>query len=302
MRLNDVYGDIVLDSNMSVLEGDAAPNGDRYLFRVGVREFVENPDKVLPMGAAMNPIVGLFHEVYGHGGQFCDEFQKRTQLAGILALNYAACNISDAYYGFDLNRRPTDAYFRQPHEIAAQYAGIRAARDWLAGEFGAKGANDMICAYLKCRVSLRSEFIRPLPGYDPKSVDEELERFNRTFQKRVFARRAYNPLTDPECPITGYVRAHHDRTAMAGFLGCMDGVRQDAMMAYAGEMFSPVIRDLLRVPAIRSLGLSAGRLFGKPGKVFDAKPAKSDLSLDQLYYRLVSQVRGAEEDTDFEYP
>ena len=124
MRLNDVYGDIVLDSNMSVLEGDAAPNGDRYLFRVGVREFVENPDKVLPMGAAMNPIVGLFHEVYGHGGQFCDEFH--------------------AYYGFDLNRRPTDAYFRQPHEIAAQYAGIRAARDWLAGEFGAKGANDMI--------------------------------------------------------------------------------------------------------------------------------------------------------------
>lgn len=300
--LDGLYGVVELRREESMLVGNIEEKDGRFCFYVGTGELVDNPDREFPIGLAMVPVVGLFHEVHGHGAQRCVEFQKTTPFSGILALNDCACRISSAYYGVDGMNIASGAYFCQLHEIAAQYAGIRAARDWLSDRYGPEGANDMLCAYLKYRVSLRSEFIRPLPGYDPKSVDEELERFNRTFQKQVFARRAYNPLTDPECPIINYARAHHDRTVMARFLGCMDGVRQDAMMAYAGEMFSPVIRDLLRVPAIRSLGLSAGRLFGKPGKVFDTKPAKSDLSLDQLYYRLVSQVRGAEEDTDLEYP
>lgn len=300
--LDGLYGVVELREEESMLVGNIEERDGRFCFYVGTRELVNNPDREFPIGLAMVPVVGLFHEVYGHGAQRCVEFQRTAPLSGILALNDCACRISSAYYGVDDMNVASRAYFCQPHEIAAQYAGIRAARDWFLDRYGPEGANDMLCAYLKYRVSLRSEFIRPLPGYDPKSVDEELERFNRTFQKRVFARREYNPLVDPECPIEDYARAHRDRMAMARFLGCMDGVRQDAMMAYADEMFSPVTRDLLRTPAIRSLGLSAGRLFGKLGKVFEAKPSKSDLSLDRLYYRLVSQVRNAGEDADFEYP
>lgn len=37
------------------------------------------------------------------------------------------------YYGLDEHGNPTQAYFRQPHEIAAQYMGIKCTYEFLCG-------------------------------------------------------------------------------------------------------------------------------------------------------------------------
>lgn len=92
--LDSRFGKVEFDYGVSVLAArtdvKSFPKGS-LTFYVGAMEFVRYPDDDVPIGKAIAPIVNLFHEVHGHGGQLLHEFNKNNALSGTLAFNYFAC-------------------------------------------------------------------------------------------------------------------------------------------------------------------------------------------------------------------
>lgn len=95
--LNPSFGKIILDQNRTIdnytteVHGKSRRRGESeisYNFYIGVREFVENPRKQFSNSEVISTVVGMFHEVCGHGSQAVYDFQTDSALSSTLVLNY----------------------------------------------------------------------------------------------------------------------------------------------------------------------------------------------------------------------
>ena len=197
---------------------------------VGIREFVENPDKSFSRAEVAGALIALFHEICGHGGQIYGEFEKEDDsLSKVLALNYYACKGSRLYHGvIDTpdGEKVLPHYFRHPHEIAAQYVGIDATNTFLAAIWGKEAAAKAICEAHADRLSGGSGYIGN--GRPRDSIEEILADLNREFRRRAFEKRTYFPGKDPSDAIAYSDDSTKRGKALAWY---PDGVKQDLMMA-----------------------------------------------------------------------
>lgn len=183
------FPELVLMPKMSMLEGRTRYRGrDISGFFIGTAELRENRDAEFELGVAMVPVVGAFHEICGHGGQMLREFHKDTPLSRVLAANYCACKGSPYYY--DRCRNGSDEYKQHPHEIAAQYVGIRETASYLAHAYGEDFAERAILEYQKVRIASGSA----LTGVDKeyKDVGEILSDLDKRFYKAVTEHHPYD--------------------------------------------------------------------------------------------------------------
>ena len=125
---------IGLDATMTMYSSKIQHDAYSTTYFVGTKELFEDGVE-FELGRAMIPVVGLFHEVCGHGGQIRNEFEKSTPLSQVLALNYYACR-SSVYYYDNGDTNFSEQYRWQPNEIAAQYMGIKSARTYLSSVYG----------------------------------------------------------------------------------------------------------------------------------------------------------------------
>lgn len=278
--LQDKFGHIELDDACSIMSGGTRYFGyGRPLFYMGTQEFATHPDTEFPVDQALVPVVGLFHEVCGHGSQICCEFQKSTPLSRVLALNYYACYGSDAYYGWSENG-PTDAYYRQPYEIAAQYMGIKCAYSYLSGRYGEANANDMMCSYVNYRIANDSEFVGSKREY--KRVEDVLSDFDTMFQKRVFEHRYYNSRVNQGDELFRYAKKVGSAKFLSRVAGCQDGLKQDLMMTSVYIALNDDDHKIKTLPAFRDVDLSVGHAFFIGTAPMRPKPKRRDLSLGAL--------------------
>lgn len=252
-------GLIRLDNGVSCGYGSTGEDRRRgSIFTIGTKG-LRGSRMPLPNHKAMLPVVALFHEVCGHGGQLKYEFAKDTDLSRVLALNRYACYSSGLYY--DGNARPgefTRRYARQPHEIAAQYMGLKAAQAYFPRAlknipslssriFGrqetdeelAERADGMLLDYVNYRVSIGSEFIHRKKPY--KNMSEVFNDFECKFLECYDAHRDYDPDEDACSPIW-HQRKLHDELAEKGIRGCgLSG----AQAALVGKAASGVHQDIM---------------------------------------------------------
>lgn len=278
--LTPVSRNIKLNKLLSVYSGTM---NDNYVlsFDIGTKELYEDSDKEWNTAEAMVPIVGLFHEVCGHGGQIIRELDDDKPLSKVLALNYYACKSSVKYYGFDKNGLPTEQYYHQPHEIAAQYMGIKTAYKFLKRYFSPDEASDMLIEYVNYRIEHDSEFIHTKKDY--KHIDEVLSDFDREFQNQVKRHREYdldNPCHD--CISTYSNDRNYGCKLISKVSKCQDGMKQDWMMStiYIAERDSNYcIRGR---PVFKNMDLSVEKAFEFGTPPVKPKPKKQNLRLIEL--------------------
>lgn len=203
--LCDLGYDLSLNKNVHSGLGTEQLNGDGSIsHEVGIKEISEHPRRRFSIHEALAPTVACFHEVCGHGGQWRHEAQKDEPLSKVLLLNDIACKSSSRYYGVDsgyTNAEPQ--YFEQPHEIAAQYMGLKMTQKFLTVLYGEEKADKWLCEYVNLRIASGNEFIKapdgyrmeiPADGREPymkptepfTSMDRIYDAFQKTFVKQVF--------------------------------------------------------------------------------------------------------------------
>lgn len=129
---------------------------------------------------------------------------KDEPLSKVLLLSDMACKGSCKYYGFvSLDTSPLPWYFEHPHEIAAQYMGLKMTQKFLSVVYGEEKADKMLCEYVNLRVGDETEFIPVPDGFKMKipadgrapfmtptepftSMDQIYEQFQKTFLEKVF--------------------------------------------------------------------------------------------------------------------
>lgn len=188
-------------------------------------------DEDVSVGRALAPFVGLCHEVFGHGGQIAREFKHENDLSTMLAANYYACKGSPFYYGLNPDESPRKQYYKQPHEIAAQYMGLKMADVFLSQIYGKEQSFEMLKAFVDYRIECQSEFIKSTKGC--KSMDDLLDRFDKAYEKREFEHRPYDPLQVGPDALTSYVVRFDKARAYTIVQFCQNGCAQDIMLASA---------------------------------------------------------------------
>lgn len=196
---------------------------------IGIAELTNSPDDVFSVGKALLPVVGLCHEVFGHGGQITHEFKRESDLSTMLAANYYACYGSPFYYGFKPDNSLRKQYYKQPHEIAAQYMGLKMADVFLSQLYGKEQSFDMLKAVVDYRIECQSEFITSTKGC--KSMDDLLDRFDKAYKKREFEHRQYSPSQAGPDALNGYVSRTGKASAYTIVQFCQNGCAQDVMLA-----------------------------------------------------------------------
>lgn len=279
MHMFDRKSNIILRSDMSIAQAETQ---DDYIIahNIGVKELVEQSDEDWSIEQAMIPIVGLFHEVCGHGGQIKHEFYKDSELSKVLALNHYACKCSDNYYGI-VNGCPTRQYYSQPKEIAAQYIGVKCAYKFLSQEYSEAKANDILCRYVNYRIGNNSECIAAGKHYE--FIDDVLSDFDREFRKQVYAHRKYGLDNNYDelvrySELNGLGSKLKIRVAL-----CQDGMKQDWMMAsiYLDEYDK---NDRIKTkPALKNINMSVSEAFNYIVPPVKPKPKHKDMKLDELY-------------------
>lgn len=209
-RLNYFGYNIKLNETMHSGYGSTQLNDDGSLYyEIGIKEIFENQNSRFSIHEALAPTVACFHEVCGHGGQWRNEVKKETPLSQILILNDLACKSSFEYYGIDiLNEEPEKQYFEQPHEIAAQYMGLKMTQKFLSVIYDEEEANKLLCEYVNLRITSDNEFISTPDGYQMEtpadgrkpymkptepftSMSQVYDQFQETFIKQVFTPADY---------------------------------------------------------------------------------------------------------------
>lgn len=224
LSLNRNY-QIYITDELSMMNGRHEDKDYVQEFVVGIGGLTL--DSKYPLGEAMVPVVNLFHEVIGHGGQTDREFNRQTSLSKVLALNHYACKGSEYYYE-NFGAFQSDQYWNQPHEIAAQYAGIKAAHTYLSDLWGEDSATEAICAYERFRQENRCAFLPTNVSYS--NVDDILEGLNQRFQDCVFAHRHYQWSESREFPIDSIrslAAAKRDSRYVTSVETCKNGLKQD---------------------------------------------------------------------------
>lgn len=249
-------------------------------FAVGTFELWEN--SALSLGEAMVPIVGLFHEVSGHGDQIKTEFNKTTPLSKVLALNYYACQGSDYYYeGFGPDK--SKQYWKQPHEIAAQYMGIKSAYYYLSQEWGQQDATEAICAYEKFRQDNHCAFLDNHKTYS--DVESILSDLNKKFQKCVYAKRHYvytEAIQFSHDSLLSLAAITENRLYISDMQNSHNGLKSDWMMTSAYVWHRDYTYEIRSKPVFKDIPLDPNVAFEKRNQPIHPKPKRSDLDLNQL--------------------
>lgn len=217
-----------LDKDKSIGDGGTYIDDYGCLKRVyvGTSQLQGDVDENVPAEAMMIPLAGLFHEVCGHCNQFYGQFFKGGDLARVLAYSHYACECSYAYY----NVNDFDKYRQHPHEIAAQYSGVKACYEFCSAVYGEVKANDLMCCYLNFRVKNDSEFVVTDKKY--VFVNEFLDDISNQFEQSLHRRRSF-PLTGVLCMdvLQDYVNADMNRVSnLQKIHRCKDGFLQDQML------------------------------------------------------------------------
>lgn len=178
-------------------------------YEIGIRELFENPNSRFSIHEALAPTVACFHEVYGHGGQWRNEAMKDDPLSKVLLLNDLACKSSLQYYGVNSSyEKPSQQYFNQPHEIAAQYMGLKMTQKFLSAIYNKETANELLCEYVNLRIASDNTFIPVPDDYEMEMPDDGrkpymkptepfttmsqvYDQFQETFVKQVFTPANY---------------------------------------------------------------------------------------------------------------
>lgn len=290
-KLDIPFGEIIVDDTFSIYECETDKEIGKYIFKIGTRELEQSRTAEFLIEDAMHPVIGLFHEVYGHGGQQHYEFQKDTSLSEILALNHYACHSSWNYYGFP-EGKIEDQYFKQPHEIAAQYVGIFYAYQFLSKEYSERDANEMICSYVNGRIKINSEFIEGKKEY--KKVQAVLEDMDETFRRSIFKHRNYEHSRENPDLLVAFSDLIQNQGLITRVEKCVNGLKQDHMMAAVYMKYKDVSGLLRRQPACRMIDFySAFRIFQQPIK---PKPDVSKITLQEL---VREDLRLTEKDLSF---
>ena len=231
-----------LDENESLFYGGTSIDDYGHLQRVyvGIKEFVDmSDDGVVSDYEFMIPLIGMFHEVCGHCNQFYGQFRQGDELSQVLVASYLACKCSVNYYGFKQAEcgKPTN-YFGHPHEIAAQYAGIKYGYMYCCDVFGKDLAERLVCNYVNDRIATDSEFIGYVNGQKYESVCDILDAFNHRFQQSVHDQRMFSQrlLLGVNDTLVSYVVLREDIGMSVSddirFVGnTKDGFQQDLWLA-----------------------------------------------------------------------
>lgn len=327
-RVSPSLGKVVFDPKMSVMVAEVNHRFDGPLtFTVGVKELVESPNKVVPMSTAVIPIVNAFHEICGHGGQIAKEFDKHNALSLTLALNYYACKASSYYYGVDDNDNPHARYFKQPHEVAAQYMGVKMAFSYFSAVYGVGNAEGMLLSYLDYRVRNCSEFISEMPKN--RSVDSVLSSLNDSYKMCVYHRHEYDVFpgfehrrglsalrkqSSPDLSTfalesSDFAHMYAVATGVYDLPGvikdCNSGVKQDAMLASTLFAVSETWRRGLNSRVFDGIDMRPVIVFRRFGNVDLPKSRDSYLDLklldtfDDAFMSNVSQRNDESDDFSF---
>lgn len=271
---------IMIDKNSSVSNTVTDDSPYSISFNICMKEFSDDLNKDWPVEQAMVPIVGLFHEVCGHGGQIKREFSKNSELSKVLALNHYACKASNSYYGI-VNGDVTRQYYSQPKEIAAQYMGIKCAYKFLSQEYSEAEANDMLCKYVNYRMKNDSECIATGKRYT--NIDDVLSDFDKEFKKQIYAHRKYT-LNDNYDMLALYSKSRDLGSKLKiRVASCQNGMKQDWMMAsiYLDETDK---NDRIKTkPVFKNINMSVSEAFGYIVPPVKPKPKPKDMKLDELY-------------------
>lgn len=247
--LSDIAnGRITFDPKLSAGDGityNALDGTQEYV--IGIKGINTNEQK-LDDHIAMLPVIALFHEICGHGGQFKYEFQKDTPLSRALALNDFACRCSQLYYygpNYDKNKNEpqfTAQYSRQPFELAAQYMAIKATHNYLSAAYNEKTSEKMLLAYVNARGKAKVSFIPKMGDYE--HLEDVFQAFENNFEKCINKTRRYDDEDDPDGPIQTERKKYNRIKAILRpeglseeqlevFRNCELGTHQDLMMCSA---------------------------------------------------------------------
>lgn len=273
---------IIFKNTLSMMDGRHQNKGYKQEFMIGLSELTENPSAMYSIGEAMVPIVTLFHEVSGHGGQERLEFTRNTSLSKVLALNHYACQGSKYYYeGFGPFK--SDQYWKQPYEIAAQYAGIKGAYCYLSRKWGQENATEAICAYETFRQDNQCAFLGNHKTYT--DVDSILNDLNKKFQKCIYAKRDYDFNEAKQFPhdsLRRFAAFKQDYSYISRIENCRNGLKSDWMMASAYVWCRDYKYEIRSKPVFKDVSLDPDIAFQKREQPIRPKPKTKELDLNQL--------------------
>lgn len=293
---------------------------DRYrkLAIVGVQEFVERPDDDFPMSDVTKGVVALFHETYGHGLQYRYMFLQDNMLSKALAFSDYACRASRVYYGYEYEHVPEygpDVYrehlgrkfLGHPHEMAAEYAGIKTAHQFLNDKYGPIISNKLICNYVNDNVRNDWSFVHPDKPYT--NIDEILRDFHREFPECVLKNRDYDPQDDfmpgdkTGGPFVQYANRRGKQYLLKKSQKDMDGIRQDAIQTAAVGYECGLGGELLRLPVFKHVNFDMDKMVMSGHHPMKRKPKAKHFQLSCLdqAFAAAEEIRLNEEGTDDTY-
>lgn len=197
---------------------------------VGVNEISAQPDHEFRDGEALFPLIALFHEAAGHVMQMTHEFNNTNTLSKVLFFSQCACKGSAQYYGIDDNGIPREMYFSHPHEIAAQYMGIKCGYEYLSCVYP-DDAEHMMLDYIDCRRERGCAFLPEDAEFD--TINGALKAINREFRRCVEAHRNFDPSYDSDDALGKLADCNKNKPVLDMVRNCRNGLRQDGMMACA---------------------------------------------------------------------
>lgn len=275
-----------IDLDTASAIGDAATHvsANGVEVRVGVFDIVSSPDTQFRDGEALLPFVALFHEVAGHTMQLTHEFSKTNTLSKVLFLDQCACKGSAQYYGIDDAGIPHDLYFSHPHEIAAQYMGIKCGYECLHS-ICPNDADRMMLDYIAYRRESSGEFLPAGAKFD--TVKGALKEMNKEFHRRIETHREFAPAHDSNDALGKVADRSKSFPVLDTVKNCRNGLRQDGMMACAFlETMADTMPDdtaFLRATRVhRDLGLDIRKMFTGTGCPIWPPPIRPLTNLERL--------------------
>lgn len=300
--LNDCGYDVNLIDNLPRGFGDTTTNPDGSLsYRVGIKQIAKNRISQFPIHEAISPVVTCRHEVFGHGGQWRNEAYKDTPLFMTLLLNDLACRNSPEYYGLDESGEPTRRYFDQPHEIAAQFVGLKMSEKYLASVYGQKEAEAMLTQYVNIRMGRNGEYVLmpddvkltesndyrepfQMPDEPFHSMEEVYTKFKETFIEKALGKLDYDVPKKSTDFVSKYINKHVfplSRNSVREQIEGMPGCLQKAYVAATAWLNQIEGYEWIReIPAFQALDF--------PKKLQEVihtnikPPNRNELNLDDL--------------------
>lgn len=119
---------------------------------------------------------------------------------------------------------PVRQYFEQPHEIAAQYMGLKMTQKFLSAVYDEGAADKLLCEYVNLRIAAGNEFIPapddykmeiPTDGRKPymkptepfTSMAQVYDQFQKTFEQQVFKPTEYTVTRNSVDVVGDYINA-----------------------------------------------------------------------------------------------